>query len=641
MQKIFRKYLTMIMAASIFLILAANFAFQVHSFKMQQYNTFADKIDQIILTMEGNQTELDNIKRNLDEDYLTRAKAAAYVVERTEDTINYVEELQNLATLLDVDEVHIIDENGILVYSSVPEYIGMDFHDDEQTREFLTILDGDDDSYVIQETQPNAAEGKIMKYVGVARKGQKGIIQVGLEPTRLIEAQERNTYEYIFSIFPTDEGEDFFAVSCETGEVIGHTNNVPDEFKEIHQLDRISDCENGSFKQMEDGEIKYVVTRQYEDVLIEAALPANIMYNKIWKNMVIIFFYLLFMEFIIIILLNYLVKKKVIDGIHSILKDLSEIANGNMDTKVTVGGNPELEELSNGINTMVRSIANNSDRIAKIIDMSGMPLAAFEYQKGIERVFVTSNIRELLELDNDELKKLCRDAEVFYEKISNIMRKPIHGETDIYRIGESKYIRILLSDEPEGFLGIITDVTKDVIEKKQIQYDNNHDPLTGLSRYPHFKQRASKALSKMKPGELCACVMLDLDAFKEINDTYGHDMGDVYLQSFADILRKLPKEHCIVSRRVGDEFSMMVFGYTDRAQIMEVLDSLWTMLRESKVKLSVQHTRSISVSGGVACTDDKEADLGILMNNADEALYKAKREGKGHYESYIPDERIE
>lgn len=65
------------------------------------------------------------------------------------------------------------------------------------------------------------------------------------------------------------------------------------------------------------------------------------------------------------------------------------------------------------------------------------------------------------------------------------------------------------------------------------------------------------------------------------------------------------------------------------------------MLRESKVKLSVQHTRSISVSGGVACTDDKEADLGILMNNADEALYKAKREGKGHYESYIPDERIE
>lgn len=310
MQKIFRKYLTMIMAASIFLILAANFAFQVHSFKMQQYNTFADKIDQIILTMEGNQTELDNIKRNLDEDYLTRAKAAAYVVERTEDTINYVEELQNLATLLDVDEVHIIDENGILVYSSVPEYIGMDFHDDEQTREFLTILDGDDDSYVIQETQPNAAEGKIMKYVGVARKGQKGIIQVGLEPTRLIEAQERNTYEYIFSIFPTDEGEDFFAVSCETGEVIGHTNNVPDEFKEIHQLDRISDCENGSFKQMEDGEIKYVVTRQYEDVLIGAALPANIMYNKIWKNMVIIFFYLLFMEFIIIIFLIILLKRR-------------------------------------------------------------------------------------------------------------------------------------------------------------------------------------------------------------------------------------------------------------------------------------------------------------------------------------------
>lgn len=636
MQKIFRKYLIIIMTAYIFLILAANFIFQMRSLKTQQYNNFSDKIDQIILTIKNNQIELADIERNLNEDYLTRARAAAYVFETNEDILNNVEELQNLAGLLDVDEIHVVDESGILIYSSVPQYIGMNFYDNEQTKEFTSILNGTDESYLIQDTQPNAAENKIMKYVGVARKGAKGIIQVGLEPTRLIEAQERNTYEYIFSKFPTDEGEDLFAVSNETGELIGHTNSIDEENREIHQLNRIYDCENGSFKQMEDGKIKYIVTRQYEDVLIGAAVPIDIMYGSIWVNMAVTFLYLLLLEIIIIMLLNYLVKKKVVDGIHGILNDLSQITDGNIDTKVVVSGSPELEELSDGINTMVRSIEKNSDRMAKIIDMSGMPLAAFEYQKGIKRVFVTSNIQELLEIGGNEMKKLCRDAGAFYEKINQIMQRPIDGETEIFRIGELKYVRILLSNESEGFLGIIMDVTKEVIEKKQIQYDNNHDPLTGLSTYPYFKQRASEVISNIKPGNVCACVMMDLDLFKEINDTYGHDMGDLYLKSFAAILRKLPKEHCIVSRRAGDEFSMIVFDYAHREEIIEVLKNLWTMLKETEVKLSGQHTRNISASGGIAWVNGKKDDLSILMSNADKALYKAKRKGKSHYESYIP-----
>ena len=62
-----------------------------------------------------------------------------------------------------MDEIHIIDGDGILVYSSVPKYIGMDFHGGEQTGEFLSILDSEDENaYVIQEAQPNTAEGKIM-----------------------------------------------------------------------------------------------------------------------------------------------------------------------------------------------------------------------------------------------------------------------------------------------------------------------------------------------------------------------------------------------------------------------------------------------------------------------------------------------
>ena len=90
-----------------------------------------------------------------------------------------VAEMQYLAKLLNVDELHIIDENGIIAAASVSQYVGFDMGAHEQTRAFLALLDSDgEDAYLIQEPQPNAAEGRIMQYVGVARKGQKGVVRL-------------------------------------------------------------------------------------------------------------------------------------------------------------------------------------------------------------------------------------------------------------------------------------------------------------------------------------------------------------------------------------------------------------------------------------------------------------------------------
>lgn len=155
MQKIFRRYTVFIITTAILSIFFINLVITMYSFQKQQFNAFSAKIDQIIYTLENNQTELETIKNNLDEDYLTRARAAAYIFERNKDIVYDVLELKELAALLDVDELHIIDKNGIIIYSSVSRYIGLDFHKGEQTREFLTILESDDkDAYVIQEAQP-------------------------------------------------------------------------------------------------------------------------------------------------------------------------------------------------------------------------------------------------------------------------------------------------------------------------------------------------------------------------------------------------------------------------------------------------------------------------------------------------------
>ena len=142
MQKIFKKYTIIIISIAVLSILVINFFLSAKSLEKQQFNTFSVKIGQVIQTMERNQSELESITENLDEDYLTRAKAAAYVVEKNPSVLESVEEIQNLAELLNVDELHVSDSAGIIAYSSVPRYIGLDFHGGKQMRGFLPNIPG-------------------------------------------------------------------------------------------------------------------------------------------------------------------------------------------------------------------------------------------------------------------------------------------------------------------------------------------------------------------------------------------------------------------------------------------------------------------------------------------------------------------
>lgn len=636
MQKIFIKYTITTLMAGIFLILFINFLFSKHALENQQQNTFHIKIDQIINTLESNQKELDLMNENLNEDYFTRAKAAAYVLDRQEEVAMDVSEMQYLAKLLNVDELHYIDENGIIASASVSKYIGMDMADHEQTRAFLAILESDEEeACLIQDAQPNASEGKIMQYIGVARKNKKGFVQVGFEPKRLMEAQARNTYDYIFSRFPTDGQEEFFVLDGSTGAVLGHSENMEQDFTaDCYQLSHLAQCQDGAYKEGADGREMYIVSRAYEDVLICAALPKKVLFHDLFDNTIHTLIYLLCVEALVILLFNYLIRRNVVDGIHHIIESLSSITNGNLDTTVDVGGNREFEELSGGINTMVKSIIDISNRISIIIEMSGIPLAAYEYEHGAGYVFATSGIGKLLDIPKAKVADLCQSAGRFDQYIGGITEHPVEGETDVYQISDVKYVRIHMSGSPDGKLGVITDVTDDIKEKNRMRYENTHDQLTELYKYQHFQYLAEGIIRKMPPGKTSAIVMLDLDYFKGINDTFGHNAGDRYLKGFASAMRMMPPEHFLTSRRSGDEFCMMIYDCADRNEIIMHLDKFYETLGKCPVAMSDTLNRTISASAGFVCTSDSEADIAKLLSYADEALYEIKNKGKGTYCEY-------
>lgn len=631
MQKIFRKNTIMVMTFSVMVMFLISCVTNMYYVVKQRNNMSIVKIDQIISMMQNNKTELDSIKKNLDEDYLTRARAAAYVIELNPQKCSNVDELQELAKLLNVDEIHAIDAKGIIRSSSVEKYVGIDFHDGDQTREFLQLLDGNLE-YFIQEAQPNTAESKMMKYVGVAvgSGASRGIVQIGLEPVRQMEAQERYTYQYIYSHFIKNYGEAYFAVDINENKVIAHTND--DYNKKDYDVSNLK--EGKGFLCKLDGKYKYVVTKRAGDTLIGVSMDISNMFESYWKNIILTLVYMLFIELIAIALLNYLVEKNVIKGIHGILTDVKRITDGNLSTNVNVGGNPEFEELSEGINKMVRSIVNASDRLAKIIDINDMPLVAFEYNDDMQHVFVTNGLREMLCLGDDDIELLYKDKNLFYDMIKRIMSEPIPGENDVYQVADDKYVHIRLVDEKNGYVGIITDVTEDTKRKLEMKYVNEHDQLTGLYRYKYFKNQGSRLLKSVKEDNMCAVVMMDLDDFKGINDTYGHDAGDNYLKAFAAVLNKASKYRCISARRSGDEFCIMMYGCENRDEISDRLERLWKMFEEVKVDVVNEVIGIKGVSGGVVVLNDSEESMDNVLAQADEALYNAKERGKGVYSEY-------
>lgn len=634
MQKTFIRYTFIIITSAIFLIFFINLLITLHTLESQQYNKFYTKSEQVIHTLENNQAELSILQENLDEDYLTRAKAAAYIFDTQEEISMNVDEMKYLATLLNVDELHVIDENGFIIAASVSRYVGFDMSKHEQSRAFLSLFESDKD-YFIQEAQPNAADQKIMQYIGVTRKEKKGIVQVGFKPTRQLEAKARNTCEYIFSRFPTDSGEQLFAVDRFTGAILGHSGGMNTDFSAAYyQPEQLLECTKGSYKKEENGSSMYVMVREYGDILIGLAIPQTNLTHQLFKQVFNTLWYLLLIEAIILILLNYLVKRKVVNGIHLIIQNLMDITNGNLDTTVAADDNPELKALSSGINTMVKSIISISDRISAIIKISGIPLAAFEYQFDAKHVFVTSGFKELLDISEEKAKELCQDAVKFDKYIKNIVNNPLKGETDIFQINDTKYVRIHMSESSNTNLGVIIDISKDIIEKQQMQYENTHDTLTKLYKYSYFKQLASERLQNKPSKNVCAIVMLDLDSFKSINDTFGHDIGDKYLQHFSNIMRSMPPEHFLSARRSGDEFCMMVLNCSDKNDIIQYLNQFYQALEQTPVSLSDSQSKIIHASSGFAWTADSNADIDELLNYADEALYDIKRETKGRFGEY-------
>lgn len=154
------------------------------------------------------------------------------------------------------------------------------------------------------------------------------------------------------------------------------------------------------------------------------------------------------------------------------------------------------------------------------------------------------------------------------------------------------------------------------------------DALTGLHNRDYLEKRLHELLSDGHPGAL---FMIDLDNFKEINDTYGHIVGDKTLQIFSEVLKKYSREDDIICRLAGDEFVTFYPELTSREIAAKKASNIIHLFAEKMSALGYADVVSVSIGIMMAKGDE---DFVSLYNNADKSLYFVKNNGKNAYHFY-------
>ena len=187
-------------------------------------NTSEVLLDQVAGIIERNTDDEKEMIQSLKEDYMVRAKAVAYILDANEKTEHDVPELQKIAKLMSVDEVHLFDKSGKIYSGTVPKYYGYNFSSGKQIAYFKPMLKNKKLT-MCQDVTPNTSEGKKMMYAITWNDAGTRMIQVGVEPVRLLEKLKRNEIKSVVSNMPVYEGIDIYVADRKSGKIYGATDS--------------------------------------------------------------------------------------------------------------------------------------------------------------------------------------------------------------------------------------------------------------------------------------------------------------------------------------------------------------------------------------------------------------------------------
>jgi diguanylate cyclase (GGDEF)-like protein/PAS domain S-box-containing protein len=183
------------------------------------------------------------------------------------------------------------------------------------------------------------------------------------------------------------------------------------------------------------------------------------------------------------------------------------------------------------------------------------------------------------------------------------------------------------------FIGVMHDITERKKYEEQIKYQSHYDPLTNLPNRYLFQDRLSMAISRARKNRnYVGLISIDIDRFKNVNDTLGHNVGDVLLQRIADRIVSTVGDSITVSRLGGDEYTIILEDLTDKNRAVTIAHNV---IKQLEKPFDVDdYELFLKCSAGLSFYPDDGEDVFTVAKNADAAMYRAKSKGRGMLQIY-------
>ena len=246
--------------------------------------------------------------------------------------------------------------------------------------------------------------------------------------------------------------------------------------------------------------------------------------------------------------------------------------------------------------------------------------------KPYEMVFAEHGVREgqpLKTMNYARSNGHCRDDQ---------NRRKRSGEEFIAHITLDAVRKV--TGEISGFVEVFHDITEQKRREDRLYQRATRDALTGLYNRGHFTEMATLEIDRARRfAEPLSVALLDIDHFKKINDTYGHEIGDKAIVCLATTCAQHIRKIDFIGRIGGEEFALML-PRANKEPAMDAAQRLRIKLSEQRVPVLDKDVH-FTVSIGIATLRPTTKDLAELLRNADAALYKAKREGRNRVEAWF------
>lgn len=562
------------------------------------------------------------------EDYLNRAYAIDYMLSNNPEKNLNVEALENIKELMEIESIHCIDSNGIIVLSNDSNSIGLNLLSSPKAHSFWRLIESDNmEDYAMDLDAISIIGNEDKIYIAIkSTLKDYSAIQIEINRDVLGNRIKKDTVEYIVRNIPTIYERAIFLVNKNTGvlESITVNNEQNIVFNDVDNnkefIDKLYDLTNGKIVKM-NGKYRHMKTKIVDDYIIGAYIDLSYTYNGFIIEIMYLTLGVLIAFLVIILIFKYTMKKYILTDIFSIGKNIRKLITGNYEIEFDVKYDTELKEIAYMLNDLKDSYKYKSERMSRIMSTINFHIGVFECLYLINRNFFSDNIQEILGLDDDKWKEVSSEPKKFQEYIESIENKG-----DIININ-NKSLNIVSFKRENEFYGMIIDKTKDEETKRRIEKISETDGLTKLLNRRGLENRLKEVFKKNNNKGVL--MIFDLDNFKLINDDLGHPVGDEVLKIFASCLNNSFRENDVISRIGGDEFIVFI---NKSISIEGLSNKLNNILKYIRYELSYYYENyGLSTSIGVSYKNSEINTYDELYKEADKGLYKAKELGKDRF----------